>query len=200
MVEAKKFAELVSLTSEMVSPRPSTDDLDLTRLPARLDDQLLQRVQAIADAPLPDPQPCDEAHFAKCMRVMLAVLPKRGSDDVSGELFVNAYARTLRRWPADAMSFLAEKSIERCKWFPTVSECMETLSEYRRDDEWTQRRAKARQIARNERYARMPKMESSGRRPMTQQEVDNLPPHLIDLGLKCKALIRDRDGKLRPAP
>ena len=36
--------------------------------------------------------------------------------------------------------------------------------------------------------------------PMTQAEVDATPAHLIGIGLRRGAIIRDADGNLRPAP
>jgi hypothetical protein len=131
----------------MALPQLSTDDLDLTALPERLDDQTLERVQAIASAPLPPPRPCDETHLTKCLRVMLSVLPRKTSDELSGELFVAAYQRKLRDFSNDAISYMSDKALETCRWFPTIAECMELASEAPRTDEAVQRKIAAYQIA-----------------------------------------------------
>lgn len=173
---------------------PSTDDLDLTRLPARLDDRLLARVKAIADSPLPALLPCDDRHFAKCLRVMLAVLPRQNTDAVGGELFVETYRRQLGHYCDDAISFLADKATLECKWFPTIAQCVEIMDRWRRCDEATRRQSAARSLASQEWRARdREARELEPPRIMTQDEVDALPPHLVKLGLSAGYLRRDRD-------
>lgn len=116
-------------------PRLSTGELDLTALPARLDDLTLDEVKAIVDAPLPSLPPCDSDHLTKVLRTMLAVLPRRNADDLAGELFAAAYEDALWKYPNDAITFLGRDAMRNCKWFPTIAECIERISEWRRDDE-----------------------------------------------------------------
>lgn len=78
--------------------------------------------------------------------MMLAVLPKRHLDAVSGELLVAAYRESLGRYPAQAIDFLRKQAIDECKWFPTVAECHEILTKWRRRDEFTERRSLATSI------------------------------------------------------
>lgn len=130
-------------TGEMVLLAPSTDDLDLTTLPGRLSDSMMARVEAIARSPLPPLPPCDSRHFGQSLRMMLAVLPRRSADDLTGELFVAAYERQLSEYPAPAISFLCDEAIRTRKWFPTVAECIEILGEWRRYDAETRRRSDA---------------------------------------------------------
>ena len=96
-------------------PAPSIADLDLTKLPSRLDNSTLAVVRAIADTPLPALPPCDDRHFAKCLRVMLAVLPRQNTDAIGGELFVEAYRRQLGHHCDDAIAFLADQATKRCR-------------------------------------------------------------------------------------
>lgn len=186
-------------TTGMGSPSPSTDNLDLTTLPERLDDETLARVTAIAEAPLPPLPTCDSQVFAQSLRMMLAVLPKRQSDEVSGELFVVAYQRALSGYPKAAIRHLCDKAIETCRWFPTVAECLEILSTWRRTDEAVLRRAKAERLARNERAARssIPWTATSAFR-VNQSDIDTMAPQMIELGLSCGALVKV-DGKVQPA-
>lgn len=146
-------------TGETVLLKPSTDDLDLTTLPARLDDATLARVEAIARSPLPELPPCDSRHLGQALRMMLAVLPRRHADELSGELFVAAYERQLGGFSNQAITFLCDEAIRTRKWFPTVAECIEIMDDWRRDDAETQRRATASSLAYRERRARESKIE-----------------------------------------
>lgn len=184
--------------------QPSTDDLDLANLPDRLDDAMLARVQDIASSPLPPEQPCDERHFNQCLRVMLSVLPKRAQDDVSGELFVGAYQRKLGKFSNAAISFLADKALERCRWFPTIAECYEILGDYRRSDDVVLRKIEAGRIAMAEDRARLGDrrrwQEVRHTEEWTEELIASLSPPLVNIGLACGALTRDENGKVIPAP
>ena len=179
----------------------STSELDLTDLPDRLDDQQLATVEVIAQAPLPALPACDEVHFAKCLRVMLAVLPRQATDEIGGELVVATYLRQLGHWPRPAISYLADKATATCRWFPTIAECNDILATWRRWDEASERRLKARAIAARERNARRDEELSRGpamQMTITQEDVDLMGQQMISLGLSCGALVRDGD-KVRPA-
>lgn len=78
--------------------------------------------------------------------MMLAVLPKRHLDEVSGELLVAAYRESLGRYPAQAIDYLRRQAVDKCKWFPTVAECHEIIEGWRRRDEFTERKAQAASI------------------------------------------------------
>lgn len=121
----------------------SITDLDLESLPERLDDDQLTMVRKIATAPLPCLPPVTERHLAQCLRVMLAVLPRQQSDDLAGELFVAAYYRQLGHMPTDQISYLADQATKQCRWFPTIAECLEIASGWRRCDADTLRQSKA---------------------------------------------------------
>lgn len=181
MDEAKPISETVSrlqlvATTETVSPRHSTDSLDLTALPARLDDRTLARVEAIATAPLPALPACDEVHFGRTLRAMAAALPKRSSDDVSGELMVKVYQGRLGHFPRPAMTYLFNRVIDTCRWFPTVAECLEILSNWERADEHTRRRDHARGRVSGEKELRMQEaMLALAAREMPQAAIDRLP-------------------------
>lgn len=207
MAEETDFMEHLrrkALTAAMGSPAHSTDDLDLTTLPSRLDDAMLARVRAIADSPLPPPNPCSETHLSKVLRVMLSVLPRRNADDVSGELFVGAYQRKLGHLPDTAITHIADQAMERCKWFPTIAECLELLNGWRRDDEHTARKAKASLLVRDERRAREDEERAFRWRDksadLTQEQVNAMQPHVLRLGVACGAIVENEDGTHRPAP
>lgn len=202
---ARQIAEIkIDPISEMEWREPSTDDLDLESLPERLDDETLARVEAIAKSPLADLPPCDERTFGQALRMMLAVLPRRGSDDLSGELFVAAYERQLGHHPRPAIEYLCDKAIAQCRWFPTVAECHEILTMWRRSDEHTARRFKAEAIAGKEKRERsMAKWRAERQevleiRALTQADVDEMPEVLRNIGLRNGYLVQDEDGIVRP--
>jgi hypothetical protein len=130
---------------------------------------------------------------------MLAVLPRQAANELSGELFVAAYAKKLGHLSKDAVSFVADKAMERCRWFPTIVECLEIAGEWTRDDEHTRRKAQAARLALTERNARNRDCNrgSAWNAPkITQAEIDKMPPELIELGLSCRTLRRNAEGKV----
>lgn len=154
------------------------------------------KVQDLASSRLPELPNCPEPHFNKCMRVMLAVLPKRVSDDVSGELFVAAYQRQLGHHPQEAISFLADAATSRCRWFPTIAECLEMVAEWRRNDDAVKIKWAATDAARREKNLRLeearPKVEF---KPLTQDDIDKMDEHLIRIGIGGGWIKRDENGR-----
>jgi hypothetical protein len=88
--------------------------------------------------------------------MMLAVLPRQNSDEITGELFVEAYTRQLGNWPQSAISYLVDQATRQCRWFPTIAECLDILSGWRRHDADTMRKARASQLHSQEMAARRP--------------------------------------------
>lgn len=184
------------------SPPLSTVELSLADLPDRLDDATLAALEVIARSPLPRLPSCDERHFAQCLRMMLAVLPRQQTDEVGGELFVECYRRQLAEWPDEAISFLAARATGECRWFPTIAECREILHGWTRSDAAAQRRAHASHLAARERNHRYTESQPPPPilRDLTQADVDMMNPAMVKIGLGCGALVQDDDGNVRPAP
>lgn len=176
--------------------QPWTASLNLEALPERLTDNQLRELVALTREPLPAPEACDDQHFAKCFRLMSAVLPKQSKDELAGKLFVAGYQRILQGYPKDAISFLAEQAMTRCRWFPTIAECIDIIQEWRRSDEHTRKRSFVLQAIRREQEARRIEQHQASRqvKPMTAEEVAALPEPMIALGLSCGALKRLDDG------
>lgn len=174
---------------------------DLMTLPPRLTDAQLAACRTVADEPLPPPVECSQAHLARCLRVMLAVLPRAATDAVGGELFVRAYERHLLEWPQQAISYLAERATRDCRWFPTIVECRDILAQWHRDDEHTRQRALASAAIGRElaaRRAENPPPEPEYM-PITQDLVDAMAEPLRRIGLAGGWLVQDDDGAIRPA-
>lgn len=158
-------------------------------------------VEEISRSPLPRLPACDERHFAMCLRMMLAVLPRQQTDEVGGELFVEAYRRHLAEWPDEAISFLASEATGHCKWFPTIAECREILARWHRSDEAARRREHAKHLATRERNLRWnDEAASRAAQPspqLTEEELQFIPSPLRKLGLSAGWLTEETDGTIR---
>lgn len=127
---------------------------------------------------------------------MLAVLPKRSQDELSGELFVAAYQRKLGHLSNDQISHIADKAMEKCHWFPTIAECLTFMETYWRNDAHTELRRRLKDIEVKESRARMFEDLARQRKSITQEDVDSLHGSLQRIGLAKGWLIDGPDGKL----
>lgn len=178
---------------------------DFSRTPERLSDIELAEMEEFAHSPLPPLETCGPEYFSQCLRMMLAVLPKRQSDDVSGELFVAAYSGALGSYSKPQMTYLCQEAVKRCKWFPTVAECIEILNEWRRSDGEVLGRERAKRLIRQEHWARQDderkaefEWSDKGSHRMTQSAVDALPDAVKAIGLRRGYLVKGEDGIVRP--
>jgi hypothetical protein len=128
---------------------------------------------------------------------MLAVLPRQRSDELGGQLFVNAYYRQLGHWPNEAIGHMVDLATRKCCWFPTIAECLDLLAQWVRSDEPAQRQRHAAALSRRERNARL--VDTDPAPPITQADVERMPRHLVKIGLACGALERDGNGNVKPA-
>lgn len=107
---------------------------------------------------------------------MSATLPRRASDEVSGELMLEVYRRKLVGYPRKAMTYLFEQSVERCQWFPTIAECLAIIGEWKRADQHTARRDIACARVGSEKQARFDEaMAALASGQMAQEQIDALP-------------------------
>jgi hypothetical protein len=167
-------------------------------LPARLDDAALALVEAVASAPLAPLPPCDGAYFQNCLR-SLSILPRRGDDEVTGELRVSLYQRHLRHLPRAAMTYLVDQALIRCSFFPSIRECQEIAAEWVRPEGKV--RIGAERLARREREARFDElMTRIGRGDIDQAEIDALPERTRMIAAERCLLLRGDDGAYRLRP
>lgn len=170
-----------SIGSMLASPSAAADFL--AALPARVGDGLLAQVDAIASAPLPALPPCPPDHFAKFLRA-IAILPRKGDDDDTGEHRAKLYARTLGHMPADAIGYLTRRVLETCRWFPSIAECLDIAKGWKRDDEAVDVKSAAWRVAENERAARLEDLAArlraavEGKGRFAQAEIDAMPDRL----------------------
>lgn len=193
MAEAIKLSEAMRAAGIVgtASPVLSTVSSGLTRL----NDTQLAELERVAAIPLPALPPCDERHFTQCLRVMTAALPRQGSDDLSGELFIAAYKRKLGHMPKDQINYITDQALERCKWFPTIAECMGIGAEWERNDEAVRNQANAIAAIGREKQQRMEEaMQAMRDGTISQGEIDALPPRWQSIGETRGYLRRDDDG------
>lgn len=183
----------------LLEPSTAGSTLELLRsLPLRLDDRQLAQVKAIAKADLPLLPSIDEKSFTECMRA-LTILPRRADDDVTGEIRVRIYGKSLGHMPKVQFWWIVEEAVKRCKWFPSIKELLDIGGEWRRRDDATEARYEARKRLAAELSAREMDYRRKPAPTITQDAVDSMMPELVRMGLKCGALI-EIDGKVVPAP
>lgn len=161
----------------------------------------MKEVAKVARSELPRLPACDSKTFGQVLRMMLAALPRRQADDVSGELFVAAYERQLGHMSKPQLQYMMDKALRTCRWFPTIAECFELASGWVRKDEHTERQRQAEILFTKENHARAHdeyRWSTESAMLMTQKMVDNMPPELHRIGLKCGALYKDNEGVVRP--
>ncbi len=173
----------------------------LSSLPVRLDDATLAKVEAVAAAPLPALPPCDDRHMTQCLGILDAALPRQSAGEANGKLRLAAYKRKLAHLPAEAISYLADQALDRCRWFPTIAECVEIVSEWKRSDEPVQAKARAQAIARREREARMDDAMKALQRGDLDDDAVNAWPEAWQRIAETRALITIREGRcsIRPS-
>lgn len=129
MDDHKTFEEAakVALIAATASPKPVIVSLpNMDNLPDRLDDAMMGALQTFALSPTPEPFPSSPAHFTQCLRILIANMPRKASDELDGELVVATYQRMLGHASDAAISYMTEQAL-RQKWFPTIAECLGIL-------------------------------------------------------------------------
>lgn len=169
--------------------------------PVRLNDQDLAALEKVAAAPLPTLPPCDSRHFDQCLRILVAALPRKGADDIGGELMVAAYRRKLGHMPLEQINFMTDQALEQCKWFPTIMECLEIASRWERRDEHVRQQSRAIALVGWEKQARMEDaMSAMDAGTITQAEIDALPPRWQSIAETRGYLRRVEGGYMLRAP
>lgn len=157
-------------------------------LPAKLSNEQLLALRRFAKSSLPEAQPCGDAAFGKAMAIMEAALVSRGTDDLTGRLKYEAYQRKLGHLPREAIGVLVSRCLDRCKYFPTIAECLTII------DDWESEARRARSVAQakiaKDRQERLEEARDAlkwGR--LSQAEVDALPDRWKVI-LECESWLR----------
>ncbi|MED5545781.1 MAG: hypothetical protein VYD90_11070 [Pseudomonadota bacterium] len=168
----------------------------------RLSDSQLAAAEAVAAAPLPALELADDQFFLQCLRIM-DTLPRQKTDDLTGELRLQAYEIAIGSRPKDAMEFLVSQALRTCRFFPSPFECIEILGRWERNDDALRERRRADAAARSERSARYNEaMTRLATGEATQDEIDAMPDRWKRIGETRSLLWRCDCGSyvLRPRP
>lgn len=173
---------------------------ELRNLPARLDDDLLDRVTALANAPLRDLPPATPDELNAGLK-LLFTLPRQKSDgSLQGELRIESYHRVLGCLPAQQIGWMIDRALAQCTFAPTPAECLAIASGWNRSDDPATARRIASKRLNEERLARIADATEARKRlkfeGMAQEEIDALPQHVIDDMLTQRILRRTDDGRL----
>lgn len=175
--------------------QPLTVALDWTAALACTRPMTLAEAKAIARSPLPVLAACSDSAFDEQFRTVLASLPKRNSDEVSGELMTRAYRGKLGAFSAAQIAFLWDTVLERCQWFPSIAECLTILAEWERDDAAVKLQERAKSIVFWELQSRFDEtMARLAKNDCSQREIDALPERWKDMAETYGYLMRSDDG------
>lgn len=149
----------------------------LANLPKRLDDQTMMELRAICACPTPKPEPASPYYVDECITILLTSLPKRAHGEDDGEILNRTYRAALKHYSARSLKYLAKRALAKCKWFPTIAECMEIIGEYQGDGEaFGALKVGAEARIRRELNIRMDEaVAAMARRELGQDEIDALP-------------------------
>lgn len=183
--ETTKMADLLpgivaSKAGETALSEQRFDGWSLTRLanlPARIDDQTISELRAICSCPTPRAEPAAPYYVDECVTTLLINLPKRAHGEDDGEILNRTYSAALKHYSARSLKFLAKRALAKCKWFPTIAECIEIIGEYRGDGEaFGALKVGAEARIRRELNMRMDEAVAAlGRRELSQDAIDALP-------------------------
>lgn len=145
--EARQIAQALP-TLNVVEMRPNHElasseelsKLDLAKLPRRLTDGMIARLEAIVNCRLPKPAPCRVGEFNAIMAGLQACLPSQHRSDISLEAQAEAYGKMLGGYPLAAIKHLERQVLKQCRWFPTIAECITILEGFTAQDPLTEKR------------------------------------------------------------
>ena len=117
-------------TGQWLTSKDSLGLAQITSLPDRLTDGMMDQLRAVISCPIPEIEAVTPDYLNKAMMAMLAVLPRQGKDAATGAMMIKQYVLKLGKHPKGAIDHLWSASIDRLRWFPTVAECNEIISEW----------------------------------------------------------------------
>lgn len=88
-------------------------------------------LRAIAMAMPTEHIPVETRELAKQLQYIEATLPSKNVEEKSGQMRTAVYARILGGYTKDALSYMTERVCRELDWFPTPSQCLAILADYR---------------------------------------------------------------------
>ena len=196
------LAPVTNQTGQCLTSKGSLGLREIRNLPERLDEAMMDQLRAVIACPIPEIEPVTPDYLNKALMAMLAVLPRQGKDAATGAMMVKQYVLKLGRHPKGAIDHLWSASIDRLKWFPTVAECNEIISEWvSRSQELKHAKSIAEsRIAREKDLRFRDAMDKLRAREADQAEVDDYPDQWKAYAAEQGYLWRLKDGSylIRP--
>lgn len=165
---------------------------------------MIEKLKAVIACPTPMIESVTPEYLNKALMAMLAVLPRQGKDAATGAMMVKQYVLKLGKHPKGAIDHLWSASIDRLRWFPTVSECNEIIAEWvSRAQELKHAKSIAEsKICREKDLRFRDALDKLRRREVAQADVDAFPENWKAYAAEQGFLWRLRDGTylIRPDP
>jgi hypothetical protein len=86
---------------------------------------------------------------------VLSIMPRQQADDLTAELRVETMLRMLGHLPRPTLDWMADESLRRFTFHPSIKELLDLAKEWTRGDDSVLARARAARLARDERQARL---------------------------------------------
>jgi hypothetical protein len=105
----------------------------LRNLPARLDDDLLARCKALADAPLRPLDPIEQTAFDKRMALLFSSLPyQRSAGEKGAEVRAAAYRLVLGKLPLPQIDWMVDRILTNpeTRFLPSPPECLAVANQW----------------------------------------------------------------------
>lgn len=148
----------------------------------------------MANCPLPAPEPCPEAKVLELIIIFQATLPSRNRSEIDQAVLTEAYVQSLGRFPQSAIVYLQTAALERCRWFPTIAECMDILGEVDTRHHLVGKREWVRARVSREKQVRFDRMmDALQARELEQAEIDALPEAVKRIAVE-RGYLRFDDG------
>ena len=188
----------------MASPATSSnaEKLEaLANLPARLSDQQLARVQALANAPLQHLPAITRDAFDDAVMMILS-LPRKTSGELEGMIQVESYYLVLNHLPVQQIDWMVTEVVRTCEWAPPPAKCLTIAAEWQRADDPVQARRLAAAAAHREVLARSDELAAARKRldwsVVSQDEIDAMPEWLQAGLVRSGSLRRCECGSCAP--
>lgn len=181
------------ISSGATETEPDFTVKGLLALPDRLDEETLNHLTIFAKSPLPLAEVCSDRVFGQTMLTLHVALPSKERSEVEDDLKFRVYQRKLGHLPHEAIATMASRALDRCKWFPTIAECLSLLKDWETDARRVRDIAKAR-IARDKQH-RLDDIRTDldwGR--CSQRVIDDLPERWLKILETETRLLLHPDG------
>ncbi|MES3155036.1 hypothetical protein [Sphingomonas faeni] len=130
-------------------------------------------------------QPADERCIRQSLGGLSAALPSQATDELTGNLKLNAYKTMLAGYDERALAYACRRCLDELDWMPTVHQLKERMAKWVSPEESAIRRARAiMRTGRREVTTEAP--------PITADQIRALKPEFISMGVKAGFITQDQ--------